>query len=281
MSLVVSSYIELLQKELERVGMKYRFEKSDFRFPLLKGKQTWFKALEKSEDENNRSLFYLPSYILGIPMVYFWASNEGYLFLDLEELYRDIIKEYEKRYNLYTVSEYSIGNIEILRVNYEIFDGYSAGLEAPAEITAEEFLNRWHKYKLDFAILIHEFDCRHPQGNIKYRIRKHTLEFKGIYLQHSLDENGKYLTVSFVASILEGLQALWERFKRVPGAKQINVTIFTKTQFLNLIENKIIAPFYKNVFGAEYEPLVNLKNYEERARKIIENLNKILVGNRL
>lgn len=271
----MSSYIGLLQEELRRVGMKCRLEKSDFRLSQLKGKQRWFKGIREIEDRRDCNALRISPYVLKIPVVYFRAGDEGYFFLDLEELYEDIIKEHKKRHTLYIISEYAIGDPGVLYANYKIFGEYSSEIGQRPEITAKEFLDRWYKYGLDFAILIHEFDCEHPGDKIKYRIRKHIFEFKDIYLQHSVNENGKYLTVSFVASILEGFQTLWRRFGQFPGIKRIGITIFTKTQFLNLVENKIIAPFYENVFGTKYKPLVDLKDHKERAKRIIEILNKI------
>lgn len=162
------------------------------------------------------------------------------------------------------------GRSEELHYNYLVFGLLEPKFDDTPWVDSESIKQTVKKFRLDFEVIVTRMYYAYNYTEFAIALRNKPLFFENCFLTHKIKNNTDYITLSFLSSVIEVLEACPNA---IHSAYEFKLYVRTKRQFMQAFEKRIIEPLFQEVFKRKYNPPKDLENIEQRL-EYIKNLFK-------
>lgn len=262
----MSSYFTALQRKLKN---KYKLEIENFKFSGLVGKQRWIRVSVSDEE----------------PIVKFFDQEQTFPAVILVEGKREKIVrllDLGDDYKAQAIDDQNIWDNTLLYnpvryiderliySNYLLFGGAEIYYTEFHTNDAEDLINAYEVYGLDFAFIVSEIRLR-SRGKLYIDLLPEPLRFirKGLFWGHKIPSNDNKMTTS---SLLSFLKLNLIIAKALEYEEIIDKLFTNRFALLDYYEQKIFPEICLSKLNKEYKPNKNLRDFELRVNLMFDFL---------
>jgi len=262
----MSSYFTALQRKLKD---KYKLEIENFKFSGLVGNQRWIRVSVSDEE----------------PIIDFFDREQTFPAVILvEEKQEKIVRllDLGDDYKAQTIDDQNIWSNtflynpvryideRLIYSNYLLFGGAEIYYTEFHTNDAEDLINAYEVYGLDFAFIVSEIKLRN-RGKLYIDLLPEPLKFirKGLFWGHKIPSNDNKMTTS---SLLPFLKLNLIIAKALEHEETIDKLFTNRFALLDYYEQKIFPKICLSKLNKRYEPNENLRDFELRVNLMFDFL---------